>query len=143
MAKAMESAACPAHTGPSTQLIRFSVVGILNTILYVATLTFAIEIFDLRQSISNTLAYLIASSFSFFINSTWSFRVRPQLRRYGRFQLVGLLSLMVCAIVGHMGDVFCWHYMVTVLVTGLVVPFISFLAHRHYTFSKTFPHEYR
>jgi hypothetical protein len=35
-----------------------------------------------------------------------------------------------------MGDVFGWHYVITVLLTGCIVPILSFLAHRSYTYSQ-------
>lgn len=118
------------------QLIRFALVGVLNTLLHLAIVGLLTQLIGLSQLISNVAAYLVSSSFSFIVNSIWSFEVRPLAYRYARFQVVGLLGLSVCAFIGHLGDVFGWHYVITVLLTGSIVPLLSFLAHRSYTFSQ-------
>jgi putative flippase GtrA len=118
------------------QLIRFSLVGLLNTLLHVGILGSMTQLIGLSQLISNSVAYLVASSFSFIVNSIWSFRVKPAAYRFARFQIVGLLGLSVCAFIGHLGDLYGWHYVITVLLTGVAVPLFSFFAHRSYTFSR-------
>jgi putative flippase GtrA len=90
----------------------------------------------LSQLISNVAAYVVASSFSFIANSIWSFEVRPHAHRYVRFQIVALVGLLVCAFIGHLGDAYGWHYVITVFLTACIMPVISFLAHRSYTYSR-------
>ena len=117
------------------QLLRFAMVGVLNTAIHLAVVGILTQVLGLSQLISNIAAYVAASSVSFIINSIWSFEVRPQARRYARFQIVGLLGVLVCAFLGLLGDVFGWHFVITVLLTACIVPLISFLAHRSYTYS--------
>jgi putative flippase GtrA len=116
------------------QLTRFCLVGTINFIVHLATFAVAINTLALTQLMSNAIAYLVASSFSFVMNSIWSFEVKLRVRRYARFQLVALLGLAVCAILGRLGDEFSLPYAVTVLATVLILPLISFLVHRRYTF---------
>ena len=85
---------------------------------------------------ANVVAYIVASSFSFWMNSRWSFQRKPGVRNYARFQLVSVLGLISSATLGHLGDHFGWHFLVTVFMIVLTVPVISFLLHRSYTFSK-------
>ena len=120
----------------TVQLFRFAVVGLFNTALHLAIVGLLTQRFGLSQLVSNVAAYVVASSFSFMVNSIWSFQVKLQARRFARFQVVGLMGLLASAVVGHMGDVFGWHYAVTVLVTGCMLPLLSFLAHRSYTYSR-------
>jgi putative flippase GtrA len=121
---------------PTVQLFRFAVVGVFNTALHLAIVGLLTQRFELSQLVSNVAAFVVASSFSFIANSVWSFEVKLQARRFARFQVVGLLGLMASAVVGYMGDVFGWHYAITVLVTGCILPLLSFLAHRSYTYSR-------
>lgn len=120
----------------TVQLTRFAMVGVFNTAVHLTILGLLTQIFGLSQLVSNTAAYVVASSFSFLANSIWSFKVKPQARLFARFQVVGLLGLLASALVGHMGDVFGWHFAITVLLTGCIVPLLSFLAHRSYTYSR-------
>jgi putative flippase GtrA len=136
MLRAGRLAAAPfIHMKSRVQLIRFSLVGNLNTILHTATIGLVVNVFALSQLISNAVAYVVASSFSFVINSVCSLEVKPHLYRYSRFELVALLRLAASAILGRMGDILRWLYAITIFLTALIVPFISFLVHRRYTFS--------
>ena len=119
------------------QLTRFCVVGTLNFTVHLATFVVTINALRFSQLMSNATAYFVASSFSFVMNSIWSFEVKLHVRRYARFQIVGFLGLAICAIIGYLGDKFHWPYAVTVLMTVLILPLISFLAHSRYTFSGT------
>ncbi len=119
-----------------TQLLRFALVGVANTGIHLAVVATLTQFLGLKQMISNVAAYIVASTFSFVVNSVWSFEVKPQVHRYARFQLVAVLSLLVCALLGHIADVRGWPYIITVLLTALIVPAISFVAHKRYTYSK-------
>ena len=120
----------------SVQLVRFAIVGVLNTVLHLAVVAILTQLFGVSQLISNSTAYLVASSFSFIMNSIWSFQARPEAHRYIRFQVVGLLGLAICAFFGYLGDAFGWHFVVAVLLSGCALPLITFLAHRSYTYSQ-------
>lgn len=120
----------------TVQLTRFALVGVINTALHLATVGLLTQLLGLSQLVSNVAAYMVASSFSFVVNSVWSFEVKPQARRFARFQVVGLVGLLASALIGHMGDMFGWHFAITVLLTGCIVPLLSFLAHRSFTYSR-------
>lgn len=120
----------------SVQLTRFALVGVLNTGLHVFVVGLMSQVFGFSQLASNVFAYVLASSFSFILNSIWSFQVKPKAHRFARFQLVGMIGVVISAFFGYLGDVFAWHYVLTGLLTACFVPLISFLGHRAYTYSR-------
>ena len=120
----------------SVQFVRFATVGVLNTVLHLAIVAILTQVFGASQAISNSVAYLAASSFSFIVNSIWSFQARPHANRYIRFQVVGLLGLAACTFFGYLGDTFGWHYVIAVLLSACVLPLFTFLGHRFYTYSR-------
>jgi putative flippase GtrA len=118
------------------RLVRFGLVGVLNTALHLGVVAMLVQLVGASQLVSNVVAYVVASTFSYVLNSIWSFQVDMHVRRFGRFQLVGLMGLAICALLGYIGDRVGWHYVVTVLLTAVFVPVMSFLVHRSYTFSR-------
>lgn len=88
----------------------------------------------LHQMGANALAYLVASSFSYLLNARWSFNARHHWPGFLRFQGVNLLGLCVSTLMGFIGDLLAWHYLLTVLLIALIVPALSFFLHRSYTF---------
>jgi putative flippase GtrA len=59
------------------QLARFCLVGIGNVAVHVATFGTLVAVLGFTQLLSSTLAYLVASSCSFVMNSIWTFEMKP------------------------------------------------------------------
>lgn len=121
---------------PGVQITRYALIGVCNTSIHLLIVGLLTWFAEFNQMYANVIAYIVASSFSFVMNTRWSFQSRPGARNYARFQLVSLFGLIVNATLGHLGDYFGWHIVVTVFLIGLTVSVISFLLHRSYTFSK-------
>jgi putative flippase GtrA len=121
---------------PGVQITRYALIGVCNTTIHLLIVGLLTWFAEFNQMYANVIAYIVASSFSFVMNTRWSFQSRPGARNYARFQLVSLFGLIVNATVGHLGDHFGWHIAVTVFLIALTVSVISFLLHRSYTFSK-------
>jgi len=120
----------------SLQVTRYALIGVCNTVVHLSIVGLLTWLVGFNQMYANTVAYIVASSFSFVMNAKWSFQRKPGARNYARFQLVSVLGLIASATLGHLGDYFGWHFAVTVFLIALTVPVVSFLLHRSYTFSK-------
>lgn len=121
---------------PSIQISRYAQIGVCNTAAYLLIVWLMTWLAEFNQMYANITAYIIVTFFSFWMNARWSFQRKPGVRNYARFQLVAVLGLIASATLGHLGDYFGWHFLVTVFLVGLVIPVMSFLLHRSYTFSK-------
>lgn len=121
---------------PSTQIVRYAFVGVCNTLVHLAVVLIVLNIIGLGQMVANSIAYVVSSIFSFFMNSKWSFRQKPNSRNFSRFQVVTLVGLLVSSGIGFAGDYFNWNFIVTVLYVAVAVPFVSFMLHRKYTFTR-------
>lgn len=118
-----------------TRAVRFMVIGVLNTGIHLSIVAALTNFLNSPQVISNVAAYLSASSISFIANSLWTFNKTIAIQRYYRFHLVGTLGVCVSITFGMLADVFDWHYFLTVFLTGLGIPVISFVLHKKFTFS--------
>lgn len=56
------------------KLLRFGIVGVLNTIIDYAVFVFCLQIAGLHLLAANTLAFLVAVNFSYVMNKAWTFR---------------------------------------------------------------------
>lgn len=121
---------------PSVQVTRYALIGVGNTAIHLLIVGLLTWFVGLNQMYSNTIAYIIASSFSFLMNAKWSFQRKPKAQNYARFQVISVLGLIASTFFGYLGDYFGWHFALTVLLIALTVPIVSFLLHRSYTFSK-------
>lgn len=118
------------------QARRYALIGIVNTLTYLLIVWLLTGYLAFSQLYANIAAYILVSSLSFWMNARWSFQKKPGVMNYARFQLVAVLGLIASAFLGHLGDRFDWHFLITVFLIGLTIPVISFLLHRSFSFSK-------
>ncbi len=115
------------------QLTGFSLVGALNTIIHLMLVTGLVEWLAVHPLPANGAAFIGANMFSFWANSRWSFRTAATGQRYARFLIVSLIGLAVSLAAVAFSEAVQWHYLIGVLLSFIFLPFITFLAHRHWT----------
>lgn len=80
---------------------RYLSVGVLNTLLHWAVFTAVLTLTSASQAIANLVAFGVAVSFSFIVNSRFTFKIKATPGRYMVFVgFMGLLSLLI----GWMAD---------------------------------------
>jgi putative flippase GtrA len=115
------------------QLTGFSLIGVVNTFIHLTLVTTLVEFLALHPMPANAMAFIGANLFSFWANSRWSFRTAITGQRYWRFLAVSLAGLGVSIVSIAVSEALRWHYLVGVLLSFLVLPLITFLAHRYWT----------
>lgn len=72
---------------------KYSIIGMINTILHIFVFFILYHLYNLNQSISNFIAFLIAVTFSYFINLKYNFKSKYNVKKYLFFVVfMGLIS---------------------------------------------------
>ena len=121
------------------QLLCFAVVGVLNTLVHGSILVMAVEFLALGVTLSHLLAFFIATVFSYFMNSRFTFAVPPSWARYARFLAASLLALAMTLFLSWMADRQGLHYLAGFALIVVLVPMFSFLLMKFWTFAASRP----
>lgn len=72
---------------------KYSIIGMINTILHIFVFFILYHLYNFNQSISNFIAFLIAVTFSYFINLKYNFKSKYNVKKYLFFVVfMGLIS---------------------------------------------------
>ena len=109
----------------------YALVGVANTLIH-WQIFFVLRVgAGLDQSTSNFFAFCVAASFSFYVNALYTFEAKRSVPGYVLFLcFMGALSF----IVGHFGDRWQLHGLLTVAVFSLLSLVIGFLFSRFVVF---------
>ncbi|RYF76651.1 MAG: GtrA family protein [Comamonadaceae bacterium] len=118
---------------PLRQLGRFAGIGLLNTGIHLAVVWQLVEQTRIPAPIGNGCAFLVANLFSFFVNGAFTFGVPPSLRRYARFLVVSMAGLLLTVAASWAAQALHWHYLLGVALSMVLLPGLSFVVHRHWT----------
>jgi putative flippase GtrA len=118
------------------QFIKFSSVGLLNTGIHLISVFIAIEIFGIAPAMGNSLAFLIANIFSFFLNSAWTFSHRVSLYLYARFFCVSLVGLLISWSSVWFAEKMNIHYAIGILGSIVLVAITGYTLNKLVVFTK-------
>lgn len=72
---------------------KYSIIGALNTLLHIGIFSVLYFYFSTDQAISNLFAFLVAVTFSYFINLKYNFKSKYNIKKYMLFVIfMGLIS---------------------------------------------------
>ncbi len=113
---------------------RFAIIGVFNTLLHNATVIALVEHWAWSATVANVPAYLVATVFSFWINSRWTFGADVDWRRFPRFVVVGGFGLAVTLLIAGAAEWKGLHYLWGQTVIVMILPVLVFVVHRRWTF---------
>jgi putative flippase GtrA len=119
------------------QMVKFGFVGLSATAIHIAMLFFLVEKLGLGPVLASIPAFLTALVISFLINHHWTFVVKGAYGRYfSRYAAVSVAGLALNIAIMY-GTVSLMHqsYVVGLAVVIVLVPSISFMLQRYWTFS--------
>ena len=121
------------------QIIKFGIVGVINTIIDFGLLNLLVAIFDWAVLWANTVSFSVAVLNSFFFNKYWTFRAR-EVNAYwqlGGFVLVAVIGLGLSDwLVYYFSEVALWHYNWAKLISVPIVFAWNFIASKKLVFKK-------
>jgi putative flippase GtrA len=122
----------------SAQLLRqgsrFIVTGALATAIHAAIAIAFMQLIAPAPALANGCAFAMATLFSYLGNTLWSFSSSIRARTFLRFLAVSAGGCLLAMGVAGAADAAGWNYLVGILLVVCVVPPVTFVAHRRWTY---------
>ncbi|WP_228770834.1 GtrA family protein [Cupriavidus sp. U2] len=116
------------------RLVRFGVSGVIATGIHVAVATPLIYLLHASQVSANGVAFVVANIASYLLNTLWSFGATPSRDSYVRFLIVSLLGLGLTLAISAGAQALGLGYWAGLAVILSVVPAVTFVLHRAWTY---------
>jgi len=118
----------------ATSALRFALVGVAATAIHVAIATGLIAGWRLHPAAANGIAFVFANLASYVANTRWSFGAPLGLTNWGRFVTVSVGAWLLTVAIAWAVEAAGGHYLAGIALVVLLVPALSFMAHRGFTY---------
>lgn len=117
-------------------LIRYGVVGLINTAVHFLTTIALVEIGDFNPVPASVAGFLLAVLVSFLLNSRWTFgQTDRMLERLLKFSAVSIFGMCLNTGVMYLAvETLNMHYLVGLLLVVFIVPPSNFLLNYFWSF---------
>lgn len=116
------------------QAQRFAASGLLVTATHILVADGLIRLVLPVPPLANGLAFVVATAFSYTINTLWSFSRPLHRRTLFRFVLVSCVGLGLAVGVSGIAHYLQFHYMYGIALVVATVPPVTFLLHSVWTY---------
>lgn len=116
------------------QALRFAFSGLLVTGLHVIIATAFIRIVLPSPSLANGVAFLVATVFSYLVNTMWSFSSPLHGRNLFRFCFVSSIGLFLAMAISGAAQYYGLHYWYGIGFVVCTIPPVTFLLHSFWTY---------
>lgn len=108
-------------------------VGVLNTLLHWIMFFCCFYLLHTPQSLSNCIAFLISVSFSYILNSKYTFKQKKEIKKYLLYiSFMGVLSYLT----GYVADVLKMPTLITLITFSLISLFVGFVFSKKIVFKE-------
>lgn len=114
--------------------LRFGLVGIAATLIHLAAAVALIEGGQVHPGIANGIAFVAANLVSYALNTRWSFSARMGLDTWSRYIGVSIAAWLLTVAIAWGVDVAGGHYLVGIGLIVMLVPVLTYTAHRNITY---------
>lgn len=81
-----------------SEVFRFIIVGVMNTANYYIIYLFFLKLVGFNYLIAHILGFLISMVGSFFLNSYFTYRTKPTLKKFFQFPLTYVVNITVTTV---------------------------------------------
>ena len=120
----------------SRRVRRFAISGLLVTGIHVLIAAGMINFVTPVAPLANGVAFVVATAFSYAVNTLWSFSSAMDGGNFVRFISVALAGLLLAVAVSGAAEYYGFHYMVGIGLVACTVPPTTFLLHYFWTYRK-------
>lgn len=106
------------------QFSKYTLIGILNTLIHWLVFFVFYTLFSSSQSLSNLLGFAVAVVFSFFMNAKFTFQTQANIRRFISFTL---FMAIVSWLVGYIADIIALPPLLTLIAFSGISLVLGFL----------------
>ena len=121
--------------------LRFGITGVANTGIHAATAVLCLEGFFLGAPalvagpvVANGVAFVVATVFSYVVNTLWSFSTKMNRRNLQRFLVVSVIGLFAAMALARLAELIGMPALGGVVLVVCVMPFVNFGLHAFWTY---------
>lgn len=114
--------------------LRFAVSGVLVTGVHILVASIFIQHLLPVPSVANGFAFVVATVFSYLVNTIWSFSSPLHGRTLLRFGIVSIVGLSLAMAVSGTAEYFGFHYLHGILLVAIFIPPMTFVLHNFWTY---------
>lgn len=122
-------------TLPTQRILRFSISGLLVTLLHILIASNLIQFASVAPPLANGVAYIVATTFSYIVNTKWSFSNPLHGRNLIRFYTVSVVGLLLTIAISGTAQYFGLYYWYGIALVVCVIPPVTFLLHHCWTYN--------
>lgn len=120
---------------------RFGITGVANTGIHTLVAVLCLEGFFLGLPwlvtgpvVANGVAFVVATVFSYVVNTLWSFSLEMNRRNLQRFLIVSVIGLFAAMTLAKLAEMIGLPPMGSVVLVVCVMPFVNFALHSLWTY---------
>lgn len=113
-----------------SQIIKFMIVGVINTVHYYGTYLLLLYGLNMAYLFSHLIALVLSIIGSFYLNSYFTYRTKPTLRKFFTFPLTYVVNIVITTSSLYiMVDLLNWHEVISPFIASLfAIPFTFLLS---------------
>ncbi len=123
------------------RIYRFGVTGLANTAIHAFVAVLCLEGFFLGYPsltvgpvVANGVAFVVATVFSYVVNTVWSFSTTIKRKNFLRFIVVAIIGLVAAMALARLAELIGFPPIGSVVLVVCVMPLINFALHTLWTY---------
>lgn len=114
--------------------MRFVVVGVATTGIHLAVELSLFNFAKFTTIFANACAFIVATLFSFVLNTFWSFSSNLALGIFARYLIVSFFGLVVSVSIAGLSELIGLNNLQGTIMVILILPIASFMLHNYWTY---------